>query len=316
MIISTLADIKSIALFYFLEDFIKNVKLYIKLEGLNIAGSIKLKPAKRMLEALNQQKPFVPGQTTIITSSSGNLGIALAILCKEQNLPFICVSDPNISPASEAYIKTYAGTVIKVTELDENGGYLTSRIRYIKKTLNQHPNYVFVDQYESEENIKAHYLTTAYEISKQFTHIDYLFIGAGTTGTLSGCALFFKQFFPKTKIIAVDALGSVTFGHPSAKRFIPGLGTSMKPKISTQACFDELLMIAEPDTIAQCRNLVQKYGLFLGGSSGTVMQGVYEYRAKIQQGNIVVAISPDFGDRYINTIYNDQWVTENNLIRK
>lgn len=314
MIISSIADIKSAPLFYFLPDFVAGSKCYIKIEGLNVAGSIKLKSAKRMLDALSQTTPLIEGQTTIITSSSGNLGIALAILCKEKGLSFICVSDPNLSPVSEMYIKIYGGQIHKVTERDENGGYLASRIRYIQAQLKQHERYVFLDQYENEENLNAHYLTTANEVSEQFSQVDYLFVGAGTTGTLGGCARFFNQFFPNTKIIAVDAAGSVTFGHPSGKRFIPGLGTSMKPKISEQSCFDDLLMILEKNTVAQCRHLLNKYGLFLGGSTGTVMQGVCEYRDKIPSGSTIVAISPDFGDRYIHTVYDDAWVTDKNLI--
>lgn len=309
MIISSLSDIKSDSLFYKVASYIQDVTVYLKLEGLNIAGSIKLKSAKRMFKAMEAEGK-IGRHSTIISSSSGNLGIALAILCKERKIPFICVSDPNISPISETYIKVYGGQVIKVNERDENGGFLASRIRFIHKTLLENPTYIFLDQYENEENFNAHYLTTASEIAETFPNLDYLFVGAGTTGTLGGCGAYFKKFFPHTKVIAVDAFGSVTFGGASAKRFIPGLGTSMKPKISEQAKFDELLMIKEEKTIAQCRYLLDRYGLFLGGSSGTVMQGVYEYRNKIEKGATVVAISPDFGDRYMATIYNDEWVRE------
>jgi len=309
MIISSLLNINSQPLFYELKDFISDINIYIKLEGLNIAGSIKLKSAKKMLAAIEEQGK-INTQTTIISSSSGNLGIALAILCKERQIPFICVSDPNISPVSELYIKIYGGKVIKVTERDENGGFLASRIRFIDKMLSENLHFVFLDQYENAENINAHYQTTAVEIAEEFPNLDYLFIGAGTTGTLSGCSIYYKKFFPKTKIIAVDTFGSVTFGGASAKRYIPGLGTSMKPKISEQAQFDELLMIKEKDTVAQCRYLLNHYGLFLGGSSGTVIQGLLEYKDKIKPGSKVVVISPDFGDRYISTIYNNEWVKE------
>lgn len=313
MIISSLSEIKSQPLFYALPDFLHSSKLYIKLEGLNIAGSIKLKSAKRMLETHEQQGKLKRGFSTVITSSSGNLGLALAILCKEKGFLFICVSDPNISAVTDSYIKAYGGAVVKVTTRDENGGFLLSRIRYIHEQIRLNTSFVFLDQYENQENINAHYLSTAYEIAEQFSHVDYLFVGAGTTGTLTGCAKFFKDFFPKTKIIAIDAVGSVTFGYPPAKRNIPGLGTSMKPKISEQSCFDELMMIHEKDTISQCRNLLNRYGLFLGGSSGTVIQGVYEYQNKISENSIVVAISPDFGDRYVNTIYDDVWIKEKNF---
>jgi cysteine synthase A len=313
MIISSLAEIKSPPLFYNLANFISNTTVYIKLEGLNIAGSIKLKSAQRMLEALDQTYKIQRGLTTVITSSSGNLGIALAILCKEKGLPFICVSDSNLLPISESYIKAYGGSVVKITTRDENGGFLLNRIRYIEDQVKHNPHLIYLDQYENQENINAHYLTTAQEIATQFPQLDYLFVGAGTTGTLGGCSQFFKRFFPKTKIIAVDTVGSITFGHPAGKRHIPGLGTSMKPKISEQAFFDDLIMVHEQDTVSQCRWLLESHGLFLGGSSGTVLQGVYEYQKLIPEHSLVVAIAPDFGDRYMHTIYNDAWVNDKNL---
>ncbi len=309
MIITSLSDIKSQALFYRIKNFIKNSDFYIKLEGFNIAGSIKLKSALRMFERL-EERGTINKNSVIICSSSGNLGIALSIICKDRKYPFICVSDPNISPISERYIKLWGGELIRVDKRDENGGFLATRIRLIEKMLKENPNYVFINQYEDEENNHAHYLTTGYEIFQEFKKVDYLFVGAGTTGTLNGCAQFFKQFSPNTKVIAVDAVGSVTFDLPPAKRYIPGLGTSLKPKLANTNKVDDIIWVEEKDTVRMCRKLLEEYGLFLGGSSGTVLQGALQYAPNIASHSTIVAISPDNGDRYLNTIYHDSWVQE------
>lgn len=310
MIINSLTDVKSEPLFFNLPDFLPQGNLYIKLEGLNIAGSIKLKPALHMVLSLEQQQKLCPEKSVVICSSSGNLGIALSIICKEKGYPFICVSDPNISLISEQYIKLYGGKVIKIDKQDENGGFLASRIQYIREVCAVNPHYLFVDQYENLENSNAHYLTTAQEIAEEFPKVDYLFIGVGTAGTLSGCSKYFKEYYKNTKIIAVDVFGSVTFGGIPGKRYIPGLGTSMKPTLSNDVHYDELIMVEEMKTIKICSQLLQQYGLFLGGSSGTVLSAVLDKQAAFKKDSIIVAISPDFGDRYLPNVYNENWVQE------
>lgn len=308
MIINKLSDLTANTLFYELDDFIDKSKIYLKLEGLNIAGSIKLKPAIWLVNQLEKQQKLVPGFSTVLCSSSGNLGIALSIVCKEKNYPFICVSDLNISPISKKYIELLGGQLILIDKPDENGGYLKNRLDFIENLLSANDDYCFVDQYANDENVAVHYATTAAEIAREIARVDFLFVGAGTTGTLMGCAKYFKEYFPATKIIAVDSVGSVTFGRPASKRFIPGLGTSYPPPIADRRFIDELLMVPEAKTVEMCHELVQQRGLLLGGSSGTVLQGVKMYQPSIPSGSVVVAISPDFGDRYMNTIYEDSWL--------
>lgn len=316
MIINKLSDLTSNVLFYELDDFIENAKLYLKLEGLNGAGSIKLKPAIWLVEKLEAQQQLVPGVSTVVCSSSGNLGIALSIVCKEKNYPFICVSDVNLSPISKKYIELLGGQLILIDKPDENGGYLKNRLDFIDELLKANETYCFVDQYANEDNVAVHYATTAVEIAREISPVDFLFIGAGTTGTIMGCARYFKAHYPATKIIAVDSIGSVTFGTPASKRYIPGLGTSYPPAIADKNLIDELLMVPEAKTIEMCHELVQQRGLLLGGSSGTVLQGVKMYQPNIPKGSVVVAISPDFGDRYMNTIYEQSWLEVRGWQRK
>lgn len=312
MITDSLKDLKSENLFYYCKEFIPSASVFLKLEGLNIAGSIKLKTANYLLNNLEYLHQSKPGINKIIESSSGNLGVALSILCKERGYDFICVTDPNISADNEIYMKLLGATVIKVTERDSAGGYLTNRINLIQQLLQANPSYLWTNQYANESNIEAHYHETAKEIFVKFPKLDFLFVGAGTTGTLMGCAKFFKEYSPNTKIIAVDTEGSVTFGYPPGKRYIPGLGTSRQPEIANKKWIDEIILVHEKHSVAMCHHLLDQYGLILGGSTGAVMYAVKEYANKkyvsIANHSQIVAISPDFGNKYIDTIYNQEWV--------
>ncbi|RZM84014.1 2,3-diaminopropionate biosynthesis protein SbnA [Pseudoalteromonas rubra] len=289
-------------------SILANANLYLKIEGLSIGGSIKIKPALKMINRLEIQGKLRPG-SRVIESSSGNLGVALSIICAAKGYEFNCVVDPNILPSSERLIQAYGAKIIKVTNKDENGGYLNSRIRKIRAMCQYDESLIWINQYENIDNIEAHYLTTAKSIARQFPELDYVFVGAGTTGTLGGISQFFARNMPNTKIIAVDSVGSITFGGSSGKRRIPGLGASKEPPISRLSHFHDIIRIPEPDTLAMCHSLARK-GLLFGGSTGTVLAGVQQYADKIPNNATVVAIAPDLGERYLNTLYSPHWINE------
>lgn len=284
---------------------------FLKYEGFNIAGSIKLKTAKFLVDGLEKRYNLNPHDHAFIESSSGNLGIALSIVCKARNYKFTCVTDPNTLSYSEKYMSLYGAQILKVTERDSSGGFLGKRIELIQSLTKNNQNLIWTNQYASQFNIDAHYSTTAPEIWKNFPDLDFLFVGAGTTGTLVGCAKFFKEFSPKTKIIAVDNMGSVTFGSEPLPRYIPGLGTSRKPEIASLDNIHEIIWVPESETIVVCNQLLKKHGLFLGGSSGTVIYAAQQYIKKLNNKNIsLMIISPDFGEKYIDTVYNPFWVEQ------
>jgi cysteine synthase A len=207
-------------------------------------------------------------------------------------------------------MKALGATIVMVDQRDENGGFLGTRIAYINEILVQDRRYFWLNQYANPENPASHARTTARSIANKFEHIDYLFIGAGTTGTLMGCVQFFQEHRPHTKIVAVDSVGSVTFGRPAGKRYIPGLGTSRRPEIFSPDGIYAFEMIDESDAIAMCRYIARTNGLLGGGSTGTVLAGVHRWRERIPAHSTVVAISPDLGERYLDTIYDDHWVME------
>ncbi len=290
------------------------IELYTKLELLNPTGSVKDRAAAYVIEKILESGQITP-QTTIIESSSGNFGIALAAYCKYRGLKFICVVDPCISSMNELLIRSFNGTIIKIENPDENGGYLLNRIRKVKQLLEEISDSYWVNQYGNPYNADAYYYTLGEEILADLKQIDYVFLGISSGGTLTGVSRRIKYTFPNVKIIAVDIVGSVIFGHPPKKRYIPGIGSSMVPEILKKAFIDEVVMMDEMSTVSMCRELLQRFGIFAGGSSGSVFGGIKKYFIENSVNNsnkplTVVTIFPDRGERYHETVYNDQWCSK------
>ncbi len=306
MIFKSPVDLVFGNMFIELHDVLPKTPIYLKLEGLSVTGSIKIKSAIRMVARLELEGKLKSGMK-VIESSSGNLGLALSMVCAAKGYPFTCVSDPNISPQTARLIEAYGTKLIIVQNRDKNGGFLGSRIDLIHSMLAENSDLIWINQYENINNVEAHYMTTGPEILEKFPVPDYVFVGAGTTGTLGGVSRYLRQHSPATKIIAVDSVGSVTFGFPSGKRHIPGLGTSRPPEIRHYSSFDEILMVDEEDTLRMCHRFARK-GILLGGSSGTVICGIDQFADHILPDACVVAISPDMGDRYVDTVYNLDWI--------
>jgi len=283
--------------------------LYLKCEGFNFAGSIKLKAATEMVNAAERTGLLTPG-AILVESSSGNLGVALSVIAASKGYQFVCVTDPRCNLSTRRLMEALGSQVHTITEPDANSGFLGARINYVRALCGSDSRYVWLNQYTNPNNWKAHYRTTAPEIAAAFPRLDVLFVGAGTTGTLMGCARFFRQWPRPVRVIAVDAVGSVTFGGPPGRRMIPGLGTSVRPPMLDETCVDEVIRVEEPDTVRACHRLARR-GFLFGGSTGTVVSGAMSWLAQHDaDGLTAVAIAPDLGERYLDTIYQSNWVRE------
>ena len=309
MIAERVYDLITDDLYLRLPDFIGEPNVLLKVEGLNPAGSIKLKTALALITDAEERGVLKP-RGRVVESSSGNLGIALSIVCAVRGYAFTCITDPKAAPHSVATMRALSAEVIVVTEPDSNGGYLGTRISLIKEMLRADPELTWPNQYANLANSRAHWERTATEILQAVPSVEYLFVGAGTTGTLMGCAGYFRKFSPLTRIIAVDSRGSVTFGQPAGPRYVPGLGTSKLPELCRTDDLDEIVLVEEADAIRMCRRVAGEFGLLVGGSTGSVLAAVAQLGDEIPAGSTVVAISPDLGDRYLDSVYDDDWVSE------
>jgi N-(2-amino-2-carboxyethyl)-L-glutamate synthase len=285
---------------------LRGSRVLLKLEGFNPAGSIKFKTALSLIDAAERDGRLGAGGR-VIESSSGSLGAALSVVCADRGYHFTCVIDPVANRLAVRHMQAMGADVLTVDERDENGGFLGSRIRLIHRLLVEDPNLVWLNQYANPANPAVHAELTARSILATVPYVDYLFVGVGTSGTMMGCAATFRTCSPATRIIAADSVGSVTFGQPPGPRHIPGLGSSRPPEICDPTTPDDLVQVREIDTVRECRSLSRRTGLLVGGSTGTVVRAIRMYADRIPPGSTVVAISPDFGDRYLATIYDPDW---------
>jgi cysteine synthase A len=193
---------------------------------------------------------------------------------------------------------------------DADGGLLSARIEHVRALCASDSRYVWLDQYGNSSNWQAHYRRTAPAIVRQFPDLDVLFVGTGTAGTLMGCARFLREWHRPVRVVAVDSFGSVTFGGTPGRRLIPGVGAGVPPRQLDESYVDDVVRVEEADTIRMCRRLARG-GFMFGGSTGTVLSGALDWLGRNEPEELTaVAIAPDLGERYLDTIYDDRWVDE------
>jgi cysteine synthase A len=283
--------------------------LYLKCEGFNFAGSIKLKAATEMVEAAARDGVLTE-DSILVESSSGNLGVALSMIAASKGYQFLCVTDSRCNLSTRRLMEALGSQVHIISEPNPHDGFLGARIDYVRELCASDNRYVWVNQYTNPGNWQAHYGTTAPAIARQFPQLDVLFVGAGTTGTLMGCARYFRQWHRPVWIVAVDTAGSVAFGGQPGRRMIPGLGTTIRPPLLDESYVDEVVSVEEGDTIRECHRLARR-GFLFGGSTGTVVSGAMNWLAGHDaSGLTAVAIAPDLGERYLDTIYRANWIRD------
>ena len=284
--------------------------LFAKLEGFNPGGSAKDRPALHILQEAMRTEAIKPW-SVVIESSSGNLGIGLAQACRYLGLRFICVVDPKTTEQNIRILRAYGAEIDLVSEPHPTGGFLQARIDRVQTLLQIIQDSFWTNQYANLSNVRAHYRTTMDEIATELDgRLEYLFVATSTCGTLRGCAEYVRDHHLDTIIFAVDAHGSVIFGGQPAQRLIPGHGAARRPELYRANLADECLRVTDLDCVVGCRRLVQSEAILAGGSSGGVLMAVEQVKDRIPRGATCVAIFHDRGERYLETIYCDEWVTE------
>jgi 2,3-diaminopropionate biosynthesis protein SbnA len=285
---------------------------FAKLESFNPGGSSKDRPALRILESGRRSGAIGP-ETVVVESSSGNMGIGLAQGCRYHGLRFICVVDPKASSLNVRIMEAYGAEIDRVVEPDPaSGEWLPARLHRVQQLLRQIPGSFWPNQYANLANAEAHYRTTMEEVVDSLGEkVDFLFIPTSTCGTLRGCGAFVRDHGLRTRIVAVDAVGSLIFGslNPApGERLIPGLGAGLQPPLCDPSLVDRVVHVSDVECILGCRRLVQREAILAGGSSGGVAAAVDKLRDLIPAGATCVAVLPDRGERYLDTIYDDAWV--------
>jgi cysteine synthase len=171
------------------------------------------------------------------------------------------------------------------------------------------PGAIWVNQYSNDRNWEAYYHGTGAELSEQLVHPPgYLVAAVSTTGSILGCARRLRERFPDLRVIAVDAVGSVIFGAPAGPRELPGIGSSRVPELCRPDEIDEVVHVDDVDAALGCRQLLVAEGIFAGGSTGAVVAAIGRMLPALPRPCRVVAIFPDRGDRYLDLVYDDDWL--------
>lgn len=269
----------------------QNVNIYAKIEGFNPTGSIKDRIALKMIEQAEEEGKLVKGKT-IIEPTSGNTGIAIAMIGVVKGYKVEIVMSRAVSIERQKMIKAFGAKVtLTNAKLGTDGAIIKTR-ELVKKYPKK---YFFPDQFSNKYNKIAHYQTTADEIWKQTKgKIDYFVSSLGTSGTLMGISKFLKEKNPKIKIVSA---------HPVKGHYIQGLKNmeeAIVPAIYNPLEIDETIMIETESAFEMTRQIIKKEGIFVGMSSGAAMCAAVEVAKKISKGTIVV-IFPDRGEKYLST---------------
>jgi cysteine synthase A len=286
-------------------------QLFGKLEAANPGGSIKDRPALVILEDALRSGKIGP-ETVVVESSSGNMGVGLAQACRYHGLRFVCVVDTKTSAANLRVLRAYGAEIDLVAEPDpESGEFLQARLNRVRQLLTTIEGSFWPNQYANLQNPASHYSTTMQEIATALDgKVDYLFVATSTCGTVRGCVEYVRHFGLGTRVIAVDALGSLIFSDVKAKRMVPGLGAGLRPPLCESLAIDECVHVTDVDCVVGCRRLVSREAILAGGSSGGVLSAVERLQELIPAGANCVAILPDRGERYLETLFDDDWVRE------
>ena len=287
----------------------RRITVLAKVEALNPGGSIKDRPAKRILEHALSAGLLFPGGV-VVESSSGNMGIGLAQACRYHGLRFVCVVDPKTTEANLRVLRAYGAEIDLVSEPHPaTGEFLLARTDRVQELLREIPGAFWPNQYANMRNSGSHYHTTMHEVATALDgKVDFVFVPTSTCGTLRGCGEYVRDHGMETRIVAVDAFGSVIFSDVRAPRMVPGLGAGLRPPLCEPSLVHECVHVSDLDCVAGCRRLMEREAIFAGGSSGGVLAAIERLADRIPAGAVVVGLLPDRGERYLDTLFSDDWV--------
>jgi 2,3-diaminopropionate biosynthesis protein SbnA len=288
-------------------------KVYLKLEGANPAGSVKDRTGYALVQDL-ENRGLLSAESIMIESTSGNLGVALAFICRARGYSFLAIVDPKTTAENLARMQALGAMIELVNQPDASGGYLISRLERVQEFLQLSDKYVWADQYSNTANPSIHYSTTAPEIYRQMNgKVDAVFSAVSTGGTLTGIGRFFREVSPATHIVGVDARGSVVFGSPPGPCKLTGIGSSRPSSFITQDIYDAYALVSDEEAFAFCHALYAATGIKVGGSSGAVLAACTSYLQIYPELDRVVCLCSDTGENYTSSIFNDRWLKQHGI---
>ena len=293
-------------------------EIYVKLEFCNPGGSVKDRIGLEMIEDAEREGRLKPGGT-IVEATSGNTGIGLAMVAATRGYKCVFVMPDKMSDEKVRNLRAFGARVVitptAVAPEDPRSYYSVS-----KRLSQEIPNAILANQYHNPANPRAHYKLTGPEIWRQMPDLDYLVLGLGTGGTVTGTGKFLKEKNPKIEIVGVDPEGSVYYEFwrtgvlPSLFKTYKteGVGEDFMPGTIDFQYINHVVQSSDKETFTMTRRLTQEEGIFGGGSSGMAVMGAVKFarEKKLPKGKKLLVLLPDGGGKYLSKIFNDDWMRE------
>ena len=271
------------------------VQIFAKLEGVNPSGSIKDRIAKKMIEEAEASGKLTPG-AILLEPTSGNTGIALAMIARVKGYAFTAVMPDNVTNERRKMLELYGAQIILSDgQLGSNGA-----VRLAQQLASQDDRYVMLYQYGNASNPRAHYEGTAVEIIEDLPDLDVFVSGLGTGGTLTGNARRLKEYNPAIKVVAAEPM------QGDGVQGLRSLEDGFIPPVLDQSLLDTKILVSGSDAIRRTRQLKDQEGIFAGPSCGAALHAALRVASSLERGKIVVILA-DGGWKYLS---EDLWTRE------
>ncbi|MCG2634742.1 MAG: cysteine synthase A [Gammaproteobacteria bacterium] len=279
-----------------------HVTMYVKVEAFNPMASVKDRLAYAIITDAERRGAIKPGQT-VVEATSGNTGIALAMVCAARGYPFVATMVETFSVERRQIMRALGAKVILTPAADKG----TGMVRRAEELAEQH-GWFLAQQFENPANPAYHRNTTGPEILQDFAgkRLDYWVTGWGTGGTMTGAGEVIKLARPDTRIIATEPAGaSLLAGAEWKPHKIQGWVPDFIPDVLNKNVYDELLPVVDEDGKHWAQELAHKEGIFVGLSAGATLAAAMQVAEKAEPGSVILAMAPDTGERYLSTYLCD-----------
>ena len=274
------------------------VELYGKLEAANPGGSVKDRIGLAMIDAAERAGRIEPGRTTVVEATSGNTGIALALVCAARGYELVLTLPQGMSRERTALLRQYGVRV----EIVESMGGMSEAVDAARE-LARDADFFLPDQFSNPANPEVHRRTTGPEIIEALDgRVDALVAGVGTGGTITGVGEVLRARNPRCRIVAVEpAASAVLSGRPAGPHRIQGIGAGFVPAVLNRELIDEVITVTDEQAIELARRAAREEGVLAGISCGAALAGALELAARDEfAGKRIVVILPDSGERYMS----------------
>ncbi|HEY9788610.1 MAG TPA: cystathionine beta-synthase [Candidatus Obscuribacterales bacterium] len=284
-----------------------------KVECFNPGGSVKDRPALKMVEAAEKQGLLKPGGT-IVEPTSGNTGTGLAQIAAVKGYRCILVVPDKVAQEKVNLLKAYGAEVV-IVPTSVSASSHESYYSVANKLTAEIPGAFQPNQFANPNNPLAHYITTGPELWEQTGGKITCFVaGVGTGGTISGTGRFLKEKNPNIKVIGVDPEGSIYSGDLAQPYKVEGIGEDFIPRNVDLKLIDEFIRVSDKESFLMGRRLAQEEGLLVGGSAGTATVAALKIAQNMSEDDVMVILMPDGGRGYLSKMFSDEWMQENGYL--